>query len=839
MQQESKYTKWKVISGYTVIFLLSILSTILIYKQITNLIVNENSVGNANKKLFIIGNTITGLYEAEALSNAFVQTGSIHYFQKYTRLLEETEANIDTLKALTIRLDQQLRIDSISILLEEKVKNLQDLVRVKQSLVPDDFYSKAIASIESGRDSLQEQVNIQKRYITTIDSSYIIPEKKRRRWLFFKNEPDSVLQVSISHHMVIDTINRQATAPNTDSVVNILKATWEDIQKQTQDISRQINRKEYALIKQSTFITDQLKRILREYEREEINNSLAKQKTREQTITTMIRIFAWIAVIAFLFIVFFTFFILRDLSRSQRYRRELEAANRYADELLKSREKMITTVTHDIKSPLSSVIGYIELLNGTVIDERQRYFLKNMKGSSEHILRLTGNLLDLSKLENNKMPIEKVVFNPAQLFQEIADNFMPLAIAKQLKLIGKFDKELDKEYKGDALRIRQIITNILSNAIKYTAQGDIQFSVVKFTHAEKINIRIKDTGSGMTPEEQKLIFQEFTRLSSHAAIEGTGLGLTITLKLIHLLQGNISLKSEPGKGSCFTIILPLDPVSSTATPESGKPVSQPEFSLSTRQLRLLLVDDDSLQLEMTASLLQRHHIEVETTTHPQEVPPKLMSQHYDMLFSDIQMPEMNGFELVGRIRQLNTPFAKTLPIVALSADAEKKEADYLKAGFSAYLSKPFTATQLLQIVYRQTGSPMPLISPEDFSQQTAGQISFSPYTLKNILPFTDNDPETLNKILQAHITATTEHLEQMQRFAAKEGWNVVARLAHKMLPIFRQLEAEEIVRKLQQLERPDQYPLSAKEKDILTKNVITEIQELTNELSRRIDHSME
>ena len=133
---------------------------------------------------------------------------------------------------------------------------------------------------------------------------------------------------------------------------------------------------------------------------------------------------------------------------------------------------------------------------------------------------------------------------------------MPLAIAKQLKLIGKFDKELDKEYKGDALRIRQIITNILSNAIKYTAQGDIQFSVVKFTHAEKINIRIKDTGSGMTPEEQKLIFQEFTRLSSHAAIEGTGLGLTITLKLIHLLQGNISLKVNQEKGAVLQLSSP-------------------------------------------------------------------------------------------------------------------------------------------------------------------------------------------------------------------------------------------------------------------------------------------
>ena len=182
--------------------------------------------------------------------------------------------------------------------------------------------------------------------------------------------------------------------------------------KQTQDITRQINRKEYALIQQSTYITDQLKRILGAYEKEEITNSLIKQETREQTLNTMIRIFAWLAVIAFLLILFFTFFILRDLSRSQRYRKELEAANRYADQLLKSREKMILTVTHDIKSPLSSVIGYIELLNNTPINERQRYFLKNMRGSSEHILKLIGNLLDLSKLENNKMPVEHIVFNP-------------------------------------------------------------------------------------------------------------------------------------------------------------------------------------------------------------------------------------------------------------------------------------------------------------------------------------------------------------------------------------------------------------------------------------------
>ena len=157
-----------------------------------------------------------------------------------------------------------------------------------------------------------------------------------------------------------------------------------------------------------------------------------------------------------------------------------------------------------------------------------------MRGSSEHILKLIGNLLDLSKLENNKMPVEHIVFNPYHLFQEITDNFMPLAAAKHLELKARFSEDLDKDYSGDALRIRQILTNILSNAVKYTTTGHISFSA-ETVNPEKIRLKIQDTGSGMTPEEQKIIFQEFTRLTSHATIEGTGLGLTITLKLIHLL----------------------------------------------------------------------------------------------------------------------------------------------------------------------------------------------------------------------------------------------------------------------------------------------------------------
>ena len=190
MPSLSKYTQWKVIGGYSLLFLLSILAAVLIYKQIIELIVSEENSDNPNRKLFIIGNTITGLYESEGLGNAFVQTGSRSYFLKYRDLIEEVESNIDSLRDLTTRLDQILRLDTINDLLDQKIRNLQDIVRVKQSFVPDDFYNKAIASIESGRDSLQG-TDIRKRHITTLDS-YTPNQKKRKDVGYFFPRPSPI-----------------------------------------------------------------------------------------------------------------------------------------------------------------------------------------------------------------------------------------------------------------------------------------------------------------------------------------------------------------------------------------------------------------------------------------------------------------------------------------------------------------------------------------------------------------------------------------------------------------------------------------------------------------------
>lgn len=833
MDKVSRHTKLKIISGYALLFFISLFSILLIYQQIIKLSVDETQT-NTSRKLVLTGSTITALYEAEALANAFVQTGAQRYFDQYLQIQNDVENNIDSLKELTTDLAQQLRIDSIHFLLEQKVRNLQRLVRVKQSLVPDRFYSKAIAHITSGRDSTAEETGIRTQVVTTLDSTYIKPEKKKKWRLFSKAEPDSVLQITVSHRTIIDS-TRALDVQNTDSVVQILQNVWQELQEQSDHVSRQIDRQEYSLIRQSTDITRQLRLVLVAYEQEEIHNTLHKIAQREQVVNATTRIIAWIAVIAFLLILFFIFFILRDLSRSQRYRRELEAANRYADRLLQSREKMILTVTHDIKSPLSSVLGYIELLNDSTVNERQRYYLKNMQGSAEHILKLVGNLLDLSKLENHKMSVEDVTFLPDRLFQEIADNFLPLAKSKQLELITAIDESVRGEFRGDALRIRQIITNILSNAVKYTPRGEIRFAASWDPEQALLKLEVQDSGSGMTAEEQKMIFEEFTRLKSHSAIEGTGLGLTITLKLIHLLDGRLELKSEPGKGSCFIITLPLkkeEAVPGLASAEDS--ATCPVTTGALDKLKVLLVDDDPLQLEMTSGMLEHRGIHAETTMQPREVIDRLKKEHYNLLISDIQMPGMTGFELIQQIRRC--PEFAALPVIALSADAGKEEQDYLQAGFTAYLGKPFSSGQLLALLFRLTGLQGEQGEEPATSHETQPKKKTEGYTLQHILQFTDHDQTALKAILESFVSTTYEHIRLLEGNLEEGQKEAIVRLAHKMLPMFRQLEAEELIEDLQVLEQADKTGVSDEEIAMRTRRVIVAATALVEKLQH---HSME
>lgn len=791
MQRPFKFTKFKLITGYILILLLGAVAIIFIYKQTIALTEKGNDEIVMQQKLFIIGNTLAKLYEAENTGLSFSQTGSQKNFNTYMDLIEDIRQNMDTLKRLSVSAEQNRRIDTVHTLLLDRIQNLKDLLYVKKYFIPEDFYNKTVEKIENLKDSIGQEPNIKHRIVATIDSSITIIEKKK--WFLSRAKRDSVLKVDTTYHYFADTVG---ISNNTDTLMNVIRDSWSQYQQQKDEIDAEVSRREQIVIQSGQKITERLKRILKALEKEEIENTHIRLEQQQDTTHQLTQTLSWVAIIACLLVVFFVVLIINDITQSQRYRRELEAAKAYTERLLHNREKLMLTVTHDIKSPLSSIIGYIELLSNTPLEERQYYFLRNMKGSAEHILHLANNMLDFSKLEANKMEVNTVPYNPGRLLQETVDSFLPLAAEKGLELKSDISNALNEHFCGDPMKVRQIVVNILSNAIKYTQQGKIALSAFSpSTKDAQFMIVIKDSGPGMTEEEQELIFKEFTRLTPqhNNGAEGTGLGLTITLQLVKLLGGDLTLSSKKGEGSTFTVKLPLVKATTQEIPSTEPEQVTPVMH---EGMKAFLVDDDELQLTVNSEFLRKVGITSDTCVHSPEALALLEKGNYDLVLSDIQMPEMDGFELVKQIRLSASGKIKHLPVIALSARADMHEQEYLDAGFSAYLNKPFTPEQLYARVNELLGCDIKITPHSKEANDTN-----APFDLSMIMVFADNDTDAANQIIQSFISDCVRNFRSLEEYVQKHDLEQVKKLAHKMLPMFRQLSIKQMIPLLIFLER--------------------------------------
>lgn len=513
------------------------------------------------------------------------------------------------------------------------------------------------------------------------------------------------------------------------------------------------------------------------------------------------RIIGGIAVGAVLLSAFFLILIMRDISRSNRYRQQLEVANKRAEDLLIAREKLMLAITHDFKAPLGSIMGYTELLSRLTEDERQRFYLDNMKSSSEHLLKLVSDLLDFHRLDLNKAEVNRVTFNPSQLFDEIYVSFEPLTAAKGLALQCHVAPELNGGYISDPLRLRQIVNNLLSNAVKFTQKGEI--SLTAGYDSSKLTIAIADTGKGMASEDRERIFQEFTRLSGAQGEEGFGLGLSIVKKLVTLLEGTIDVQSTLGEGSCFTVVLPLYPVGKSLA-ESESPESEssenespyaPKQSVAVppmKVIRVLLIDDDKIQLNLTAAMLKQHGIDAVCCEQLEQLIEQLRSSVFDVLLTDIQMPAINGFDLVKLLRASNIPQAKTIPVIAVTARSEMDKAALHEHGFAGCLHKPFTVKELLLTVNEGQLSADEAHITEDMG--TVG-INFSALTA-----YSEDDPEAAYSIIHTFIEETGKNVERMQQALNEKEVDGIAAMAHKLLPLFTMIGAEETIAPLKWLE---------------------------------------
>ena len=427
-------------------------------------------------------------------------------------------------------------------------------------------------------------------------------------------------------------------------------------------------------------------------------------------------------------------------------------------------------------------------------DERQRYYLDNMTGSADHILSLVNGLLDFHRLESGQMEIQNIPFSVRTLFNEIYGSFRPIAESKGLSFVLNLKEEgMDRIYSGDPIRLRQVVSNLLSNAIKFTHEGRVVL-LVKFSPADsQLSITVSDSGTGIPEEEQEKIFGEFTRLSSTEKEEGFGLGLSITRKLIELMGGTLTLKSVPGKGSDFTIVMPLQESDVQTLPAASVP-EEDEAEAETfegREIYCLLVDDDPLQLALTEEFLKRNHVEVASCTNPFTVVDILRNSSFDAIITDIQMPGMDGYGLLSAIRTSGIPGTDTVPVIALSASVENEHTHYLEVGFTGFLNKPFTAKQLIALLNN--------LLQANIQAETSPEFNFDSLT-----SFAGEDKEASASIIRTFAEETNKSISLLQQALDATERGPAAKISHKLIPLFTMLGATDLVAQLRILEKNDE-----------------------------------
>lgn len=803
MLKSFRFIKTKVATGYAILIVALFSSFYLINREMEMLSTSDEYENELILKRKAINHTLACLYQTESIGQS-LSTGRLGNYPQYEKAMKELLISIDTLKNFSKDSLQYQRINTISSLILQKESNMIEVLRSIDDANNDQLYQQNIEKILKKQDFLIKQERIQRRLIIKQDS--LLTKKKKKGFLkrvaeVFSPEKEEIVKVlSKSRELSSDTL-LQSYNP-ADTVAGIFREIQTEISNKQHKIRSLMKGKTMKLQESNLLLNGKINQLIRDFEQEEMARSLHKLEDHQTIKQNAMHTIVVIACISVLLAAIFLLIIWRDLTKSNLYRNKLEIANQRAEELLRSREKLMLTITHDFKAPLGSIMGYTDLLTRLTSDDRQTYYLSNMKSSSQHLLRLINDLLDFHRLESNKMEVNKIAFNPAQLFEEIKISFDPLANNKGLKLDYCCESVLNNNFYGDPIRIRQITNNLLSNALKFTPQGKVTLDVA--FESSLLRITVSDTGKGMSISEQQQIFDEFTRLSSAQGEEGFGLGLSITQKLVNLLSGDIKVESKPDNGSIFTVRIAIEKINEDKSIQSGQ-----EESTSTtlsNNLHILMIDDDRIQLELTTVLLQNQGIRTTCCQNAEELLEHLQNEHFTHILTDVQMPTINGFELLQLLRSYHLPQAKTLPIIAVTARSDINREAFIEKGFMDVLYKPFSATDLYKVI----GQPINIVPT--VTKATKG-IDCCTFNFIALTQFCNEDNESKKAIINSFIEETVKNRTILSNACIHKNIKEVAGIAHKILPIFTLIEASTCLTTLKWLETKHESEFSVEVQD--------------------------
>ena len=658
---------------------------------------------------------------------------------------------------------------TMTSLLKEEQENLRQLSDAMAGKPDKNYLREKVNSLNTGKDSVVVHSKAPQTHEAKSTTVEVVKTRKgffRRLADAFKKEHAETLSVKKDSDMaVVDTVVTPVNVA--ENVADILQQIEKKENHEKRSHAGNMNKEVEDLKVVSTQLALRSAKQLSDVHQKErgaMQRAISQAMEARRDLLWQMGLLAIVTIAAVMVLIVV---IWRDSKKEREYQESLEAANEEIQCVMNQRERLLLTITHDIKAPAASIAGFIDLMGDYVSSRKGMECLHNIKNSAVHLSHLVASLLDYHQLENGLMKVRPTTFSLVRLVAECVEGMRLRAEEKGLRLSYDTTKA-EGLFLADAFRIRQILDNLVGNAIKYTDCGGVTVKalVSKVMGKHQLTLSVKDTGKGMTTEDKRKVFQAFARLGNAQGIEGAGLGLSITKELVALLDGEIHVCSTVGKGSIFTVTIPVEP----SKEETTKKDARKAFA----NHKILILDDDKLQLQLIQEMLRRivddswrvfacgHVVDALTTLHNER--PALM-------LMDIEMPEMNGTEMIRHVNHAQ------MTVVAMTAHDNSIKGQLLEAGFDDCLFKPFGIDQLARILGKEAKGQV----VADDTTPTDGPSS----RFDSLVAFAGGDEDAAREIVSTVKEELARHLSDLKEMRESAILPVenIGKVAHKLLPI--------------------------------------------------------
>ena len=737
-------------------------------------------------------------------------------FIKESKNLKKSLATLSTLYANDKA--QADRIKLIKKLLADREKQFAMYLEVRKTLVNTKSLSDEVNKLNEMIVQQNERTDSAITTQTSTSTTTIAPdeEKKSRGFLnklFGKKKTEVYKIINEEFKIKRDTVNKLAK----DSMINNIESTLKTIESEQKEKTNRFLKREAVLANASLLITKQMLRILREVEAEAVTQVDLNALQAKEVVNKGISQITGILVAFFLLTIVLVYLILMDISRINSYRKALETTKDEAEYHSLAKQRFLSNMSHEIRTPLQSILGYAEL-----ISQQQNPNKKDVDAiyhSAVHLLQIVNEILDYNRIISGEFTFHQNVFDVNKVLEEIVAVMRPLAEQKSIRLITDFDLTGIKYLEGDAFRLKQILFNLLGNAIKFTVEGKILLALTFKKEKENVHFHfiIRDTGIGFDEENAHRIFNEFEQIEAKDKYlynqTGTGLGLAIVKSLVENQGGRINVKSKKDVGTTFSVHLQYQ-----LAEEPVHDLSLKESSPIKAIGKVWIVDDDRLILDLCGLIFEKHNISFKIFDNANSILNETGSSTVNYVLIDMRLPEMSGIELFRVLKKKMPSHVKFYAITAQVLPDER--ADVLREGFEGIIMKPFKAEDLLSIFEHEVASE---------------NLTFD---LSTIEKMTLGDQQLLDKILTRFKLDCEEDIALLKQSLIQQDRDSARLIVHRLAGRIAQVGAKELAEDFRLLELKIAAGGQLGEK--LSKNVSDLLEKLNNllQLINQLDYSI-